>query len=146
MHTRNPVMPLILIVLAVFLGACSDGDSTAPGTSANLGTDPSLVPGTWDLTGISSESSMGTFNVPASEIAEDPLVYVFDADGTAMAIYQGSNSGFTWSVNGATLVATGGSFANTYTFGVSSTTLTLEFDVQDDVVYHITHTFTRRTG
>ena len=137
----------IFCAMIVVLGGC--GDATGP--------NPDLIPGTWDLTGVSSMTGGQTFNLPASEIAADPATRVFRDDGTGTEHYQGSMPDFTWSTSGGTLTMTmqagfaffGGGSSAVFAYGVSSTSLILEFDVAGEgeeagTTFHITHTFTRR--
>ena len=142
MPIRRTIALTFLVGLLFCVGACSDDDD--PVRPASLGTDSSLLEGMWDLTGIRSESSHGSFNVPASEIADDPLAYSFVSGGSGIAFYKDDVSPFTWTVSGSTMSVDGGGRTQSYEFGVSNTTLRLEFDVHDDVVYHIAQTFSRR--
>ena len=141
----------IFCAMIVVLGGC--GDATGP--------NPDLIPGTWDLTGVSSMTGGQTFNLPASEIAADPATRVFRDDGTGTEDYQGAMIPFVWSTSGGTLTMTveagffflGSDFSRTsvvFAYGVSSTSLILEFDIvgeggeEEGILFHITHTFTRR--
>lgn len=137
----------IFCATVAVLGGCGDG----------LGPNPELIPGTWDLTGITSMAGGETFTIPASEIADDPVTRVFRDDGTGTEDYQGSMPDFTWSTSGGTLtiivqagfelIAFGRS--GSFQYGVDSNTMALEFDVEGEgeeagITFRITHTFTRR--
>ena len=137
----------ISCAMIVILGGC--GDSTGP--------NPEQIPGTWDLTGISSMTGGQTFNIPASEIAADPVTRTFRADGTGTEDYQGAMPEFTWSTSGSTLTMTaqagfeliGIGASGVFDYGVNSTTMVLEFDIEGEgdeagTTFHITHTFTRQ--
>ena len=144
MSAKRFLIVMCIFFVASWLGGCSDDDDpTAP---PPLGTDPALLPGTWDLTGVRSDWNGGSYTAPPAEIEADPLTYILAGDGSGTIVYQGSSSGMMWSATGSTLTFSTGSAAQSYTFGVSQTTMTLKFDVQDDELYHITHTFTRRSG
>ncbi len=99
------------------------------------------IPGTWDLTGVSSVTGGITYITPPEEIAADPLSRVFREDGTGTEDYQGSMKAFTWSTSGGTLTLSRGGQVLDFSYAVNSTTMTLEFD---QGVSRITHTFTRR--
>ncbi len=137
----------ISCAMIVMLGGCSDA----------TGPDPTLIPGTWDLTGVSSRFGGQTFTVPPQEIADDPAARVFRENGTGTEDYQGSMPEFTWSTSGGTLTMTvqagfeliGVGPTGIFAYSVNSSTMTLMFDIEGEgeeagTTFRITHTWTRR--
>ncbi|MBN1825353.1 MAG: hypothetical protein JW958_03735 [Candidatus Eisenbacteria bacterium] len=124
----------------------SDDIPPADGTwTFTINANQHALIGTWDLVSICSEDQQGfRYCVPRSEIAADPLTYIFNPDGSAVQIYQEREADFSWWISGNMLYTGSGS---EYEYSVDSNTLILGFSMWDtemQELYWITHEFDRR--
>lgn len=137
MTVQREVGVVLVLVVAAMLSIGCTGKSPVT-------VEPGEIPGTWDLTGVSSTSGGQTYTAPAEQIAADPLTRVFLDDGSGVEHYQGVATPFSWSADGTNLTLRG-STSLVFQYVVNATTMTLSFDEPDNgTVYRVTHTFTRR--
>ncbi|MFH2056888.1 MAG: lipocalin family protein [bacterium] len=133
---KKVLVILVLLMVLITTYGCSNHDTSV------VGPELGNIVGTWYLTGISSQAGGQVYNVPAAEVAADPLSYTFFDDKTGTQFYQGTESDFTWSISGQSLTTLGSwGETSTYDYSVTLTKLTLTFPVEG---YTVTHTFTRQ--
>ena len=136
------VAAIVGLLAAVLCSGCGDDKK---GSNSILAPQTGSLVGTWDLTRVTSEWNGQVYEVPEEIVESDPLVYIFRSDGTGEMHYKNKTYELLWRTQGNQLtlqVSTMGSETSVYS--VTSTLLTLEFDVEDEgEVYHISYIFKR---
>lgn len=144
---RVKTTALILVAMSTllgvaFLGGCGDDKD---GSGSVLAPQTGSIEGTWDLARVISKWNGQTYEVPPEIVESDPMVYEFRADGTGEMRYKGKTHHLTWRTQGNRMYLESATMTfEVYTFSVTATELTFQFDVEDEgEVYHISHIFDR---
>jgi len=138
-----PVRVLALVALAsgVTVGCGDDGGKKTP-----TGPDPSLLPGIWEPTRVVVQAGPQQYELTPEQVGLASMEIM--EDGTGIASDGEVSEEFDWTAQGSqmTVVLESGR-TDTYAYNVSSTTLSMSFQVEEaGVTYVVTAYFTRQTS